>query len=756
MELKTGNPDLLELDITGMDCANCALTLERGVARLPGVEDCQVSYMTGKLRVTGHADRDAVEERVRSLGYDVAPQGASPAPSLVEEKRSPGLLQFMLSQRETALSVVGGALLLLSALLSILGAPAAIATILHLATILLTGTPLMAAGWRELVLARRVTINLLMGVATIGAVLIGETGEAATIIVLFALGESLEGFAADKARYSLRSLLDLVPQEAVVLQPCHNCEEHLGQDGYDGGPCPFCERHETRIPVADLRAGDTVLVRPGDRIPVDGTVMAGESAVDQSPITGESIPVAKAAGDEVLAGTINGAGALEVLVVRVAADSTLNHIIHMVEEAQEQRAPTQRFIDRFAEWYTPAVVILAVLIAVVPPLLFGAPFLDVPDGARGWLYRALALLIIACPCALVISTPVTIVSALTNAARKGILIKGGAPLEALADIRAFAFDKTGTLTEGQPALAAVQATDCQTGQAGPDCEPCRDLLALAAAVERRSEHPLAQAVVTAAEDSQLLNRYPAAQNVTSLTGAGVRGSVNGRAITIGSHVFFDTHIPHLDPLCQTASALENQGQTVMLLADNSVVRGVLSVADQVRPASQAALAELHALRPAPKTVMLTGDNASAARAIAARVGVDDVRAELLPGDKLEAVQGLEREYGSTAMVGDGINDAPALAAATVGIAMGNRGATQAMETADIVLMQSDLSRLPVAVRLSRRTRAIIHQNIALSLGIKAAVFVLALLGVASLWVAVFADVGASLIVIFNGMRMLRN
>jgi Cd2+/Zn2+-exporting ATPase len=614
----------------------------------------------------------------------------------------------------------------------------------------------LISGWRELIFSRSITINLLMSIAAVGAIIIGETGEAATVVVLFSLGEALEGYTADRARYSIRALLAMVPQEATVLQPCMDCAEHLGQDDYTGGPCPFCGTHEARVPVGDLRIGDTILIAPGDRIPMDGAILSGESAVNQAPITGESVPVAKTTGDDVFAGSINGAGALEVRVTRLAADNTLSRIIAMVEEAQSQRAPTQRFIDRFARWYTPGVVLLALLVAFLPPLLFDAPFWDTADGSPGWLYRALALLIVACPCALVISTPVTIVSGLTNAAWRGILIKGGAPLEALAAIRTFAFDKTGTLTQGEPALVTCQSVDCAAYNPDQPCAACDDLLALAAAVERRSEHPLAHAIVRAAESRRLLDRYPAAQNVTSLTGRGVQGQIADQPITIGTHSFFDTQYPHPPALCQTVTALEAQGQTTMLLAEGSTVRGVLGVADSPRPASQNALRDLKALDPAVHTVMLTGDNATVAGVIGETLGVDEVRAQLLPGDKLDAILQISAQYGPVAMVGDGINDAPALAAATVGIAMGSGGSPQAMETADVVLMQDDLQRLPDAVHLSRRTLAIIHQNVGLSLGLKAVFLLLTLFGWSTLWMAVFADMGASLLVTFNGMRMLRN
>ncbi len=756
MELHTPTPDTIELTIRGMDCADCALNLERSVARLEGVTACEVSFTTGRLRAVGTASQAAIEARVRALGYAVAaPETPDASTNRPDRSGWRGLWRFLRSRRDTTLAMIGAALLIGSAVFSLFHSPAFLATVLQWLVVALAGTPILISGWRELIFSRHITINLLMSIATIGAVIIGETGEAATVIVLFAIGEALEGYTAERARYSLGALLDMVPREAIAWRPRQDCAEHLGQDGYQGGPCPFCPSQETRIPVSELQIGDLILIPPGATIPMDGRVQGGASAVNQASITGESVPVHKATGDEVFAGSVNGEGALEVAVTRLAEDNTLSRIVRLVQEAQAQRAPTQRLIDRFARWYTPGVVLLAALVALVPPLLLAAPFWDSPDGSPGWLYRALALLIVACPCALVISTPVTIVSALARAARQGILIKGGAPLEALARIRVFAFDKTGTLTEGRPVLTSVRAVDCERPPDGR-CPPCDDLLALAAAVERRSEHPVAQAVVAAAEERHLLDRYPAARHVASLTGRGVRGEIDGQPVTIGNHALFDAEFPHPAALCQEIDTLEQQGQTAMLLDDGERVRGVLAVADHPRPASRSALAALKAASPAARAVMLTGDNTAVARSIASSVGLDDVRAELLPEQKLDAVRALAAEHGAVAMVGDGINDAPALAAATVGIAMGSGGAAQAMETADVVLMQDDLHRLPDAVRLSHRTLRIITQNVALSLGIKAAFLVLALFGWATLWLAVFADVGASLIVTVNGMRLLRD
>jgi len=493
-------------------------------------------------------------------------------------------------------------------------------------------------------------------------------------------------------------------------------------------------------------------------VPLDGVVLSGESAVNQAPITGESVPVDKAPGYEVYAGTVNGQGALTVRVTRHAADTTIARIIKMVEEAQAQKAPSQRFVDRFARVYTPAVIAVAAGVAILPPLigwLAGA-------GAYGallgeWFYRALVLLVIACPCALVISTPVSIVSAIASAARAGVLVKGGAYLESLGALKVIAFDKTGTLTAGEPQVVDVRCLDHPDEMAWQACPTCRQTLAEAAAVERRSEHPLARAVFRAAEGLGLTAETQAAEAVEALTGRGVRGRVNGHSVTVGAHSLVHEQHPDLaeGPLCERVHAAQAAGQTAMIVRDDCCgVRGYIAVADTLRPGAPAVMAELRRLG-IEHTLMLTGDNQATAQAIAQAAGVDDVRAELLPQDKVEAVESLLARYGGVAMVGDGVNDAPALARATVGIAMGAAGTDTALETADVALMADDLGKLPFAVKLSRRTRAIIGQNVALALGIKAVFLALALIGVATLWMAVFADVGASLIVILNGMRLLR-
>jgi Cd2+/Zn2+-exporting ATPase len=695
------------------------------VNQLSNVEAAQIDLAVGTLTVTfaeGEPDVETVGEAVRATGH-----------ALVIGRRPPehhpvaGFVRFLLSRRNTTLTAVAALLTLLGLLLTLLAATAWPVAALDLAArialagaILVGGLPIAQLAWREVTVTHTLGINTLMVIAVTGATLIGEWAEAAIVVVLFALGEALEGYASDRARSALEGLLDLAPPVALKRGP----DGSLGE-----------------TPVEALAIGDRVVIRPGDRVSVDGVVRAGQSAVDQAPITGESVPVAKEPGDEVYAGTVNGTGALEVEVTHLAADNTLNRMVALVQQAQARQAPVQRFIDRFARIYTPAVTVAAALVAAVPPLLFAQPFW----GDEGWLMRALQMLVIACPCALVISTPVSVVSAMTNAAARGVLIKGGRYLDALSRVTVFAFDKTGTLTEGEPITTDVLDV-CTCGACPEHCG-----LQFAASLEAQSSHPLARALLRAAEERTVA--LSPAEEVVILAGRGVEGVVDGSAVTVASHAHFDEYFPHDPNVCRQAEELAAQGKTVILVRHDDQVCGLFAIADTSRGTSRDVIA---ALRDEEiRTVMLTGDSGTVAAEIGREVGVDEVLAELLPSDKMAAISELSRDGRSVAMVGDGVNDAPALAQADVGIAMGGAGSAQAMETADVVLMGDDLTQLPFVLKLSRRTRSVIVANIVFALAVKAAVFGLAAAGLATLWMAIVADVGASVAVILNGMQLRR-
>jgi Cd2+/Zn2+-exporting ATPase len=726
-----------------MDCAGCARSIESGVRQLDGVQACELNFTTEKLRVTGDLDRAIIIARVRELGFEVVePPSETDTPDDLNKPLT--FWRFMRQRRETQLALLGALLIMPSVLFTeLLDIHHPLLDLAALGPLLTAGWPVARSAWLALRLNREININVLMTIAGVGAFIIGEYTEAGMVIVMFALGEALEGYTSSKARDSIRKLIQVAPNEAVILERQES------------------QILEKRVKVETLHLGDLILVKPGERIPMDGRVVAGSSAVNQAPITGESRLIEKSAGSEVFASSINGEGTLEIEVTHLADDNTISRLIKMVEEAQEKRAPAQRFVDQFARYYTPAVVALALLVAVIPPLFLGQPFLNPDPETFGWLYRGLALLVVACPCALVISAPVTIISALSNGAQHGILIKGGAYLEALSRIKAVAFDKTGTLTEGKPAVIKVQAAACANGRSYSSgdlvtCDQCDDLLALASAVERRSEHPIAQAILNEAEKSGLQERYPAAEMVTALTGRGVTGQVNGQKVTIGSHAYFDAHIAHHPDICTVADHQARQGHTPMLISAEGKYLGMLAVADSVRASSREAVEQLKTFG-IKAVVMLTGDTSATARQVGDQVGVTGVIANLLPENKVAAVEALQTEHGAVAMVGDGINDAPALATADVGIAMGaaSGGTAQAMETADITLMGDDLRQLPFAFRLSRAMMGTLTVNVILSIGIKLAFVLLVLLGLGTMWMAVLADMGTSLLVTLNGMRLLK-
>ncbi|MHB1343033.1 MAG: cation-translocating P-type ATPase [Thermoleophilia bacterium] len=703
------------LVLGGLDCADCARSIERAVVRREGVLYASVNFATSRLFMEFDCSEIPLEEvkrDVRSLGYEVWTDE-----EYKQHRKSAVPRPFFLRNRRALFTLVSFLFLIAGTAVWLLGdAPHLIAKVIFTVGIVVGGHLVARNGFSAIVRTRNVDMNVLMTVAVVGAVAVGEWIEAALVVTLFGLGETLESWAVERTRGSIQQLMELAPDEALIRH----------------------DDHEERVPVEQVTVGAHILVKPGARISLDGVVTEGSSAVDESPITGESFPQSKGEGDQVYAGTINQRGSLVVRVTSAAGDSTLARLIALVEEAQGQKAPAQRWVDSFAAYYTPAVMVLATLTALGPPLLLGASFSD-------WLYRALALLILACPCALVISTPVSIVSAIGAAGRQGVLIKGGTHLEAAGGVKAVAFDKTGTLTQGTPRVTGTTPIAPHTRE---------HVLALAGAVERDSEHPLAEAILHAA--AALDGRMARAEGFEAIPGLGARAWVEGALVHVGNSRLLaqlDTDIP--TEAAADLAAREARAETAVLVARDGEVVGVIGVADAIRPASRAAVEQLRAAG-VEKVLMLTGDNRATAAAVAAELGLDDYRAELLPDQKVDAVRELQAAYGAVAMVGDGINDAPALAAATVGIAMGAAGTDTALETADIALMADDLSKVPFTIRLSRATRATVRQNIGFALGLKLATLLLVFPGWLTLWMAVLADTGGSLVVIANGLRLLRH
>jgi Cd2+/Zn2+-exporting ATPase len=719
--------------ISGLDCAEEVLVLRNALADQPGIDDLQFDILRARMVVLFDPQRISTQDIVRQ----VARTGMR-ATAWREGRDASDGASWAIPVARTALTAASGALCLaaLAVHAAVSGSwPLALglhdhggadtgtwapwppwqAAVLYAASIVCGAwfvVPKACAAIRTL----RADMNLLMMVAVAGALALGEWFEAATVAFLFSLALLLEQASMRRARRAIAALLDLAPATARCL---------VGDNG----------QVEVR-PADAVPVGTRIAVRPGEKIPLDARVLEGTAHVNQAPITGESIPVLRLPGDEVFAGTICEDGSLTLQVTHRAADSTLARIVHMVEQAQARRSPSEQWVDRFARYYTPAMMVLAVLIAVAPPLLAGGLWSD-------WIYRALVLLVIACPCALVISTPVSIVSALTSAARQGVLIKGGRFLEACASLRAVAVDKTGTLTTGHPVVREVVAFD----SLAPG-----DVLARAASLECHSQHPLARAILTHARHQGVEIRP--AQDYRLLRGLGAEARDGGEPIWIGSHRLVHLRVEEPPDVHARALELEAAGYTVVAVGSGDRVCGLIALADELRPGTAEAFRALR-FAGVRRVVMLTGDNEATARIVAQQAGIVEFRAELLPEEKVRAVEELRAEEGAVAMVGDGVNDAPALAAATVGIAMGTAGTDVAIETADVALMADDLTRLPWLVRHARRTLRIVQQNVAFALGLKALFVVLTLLGLASLWLAIAADTGASLLVVFNGLRLLR-
>ena len=713
--------------VRGLDCAEEVDVLKKAVGGLEGVLDIDFDLLKGRMTVSYDpevVDTEAIQNAVKSTGMKAVPW---------EQRRTAGEPQpFWERYGRLVMTATSGVLLvagflshwfmhgsLIHALAPGHGTQAGafpLAPLLFYIGAIVTGAWYVAP--RALHAARQFTpdMNLLMTLAIIGASVIGEWFEAGTVAFLFSLALLLEQWSVSRARHAVSALLDLSPNTARYI-------------------CPHDGDIEEK-PVEEVPLGATVVVRPGERIPLDGEVLEGTTSVDQSPITGESVPVGKESGDEVFAGTINGEGAFKFRATRTAEDTTLARIIHMVEEAQGRRAQAEQWIEKFARYYTPIMMGLALVIAAGPPLVFSAPLIP-------WLYRGLVILVIACPCALVISTPVSIVSALASAARNGVLVKGGVFLEEAGRLKALAMDKTGTLTLGHPEVQALVPFNGHT----PD-----ELLRLAATLEAHSEHPLARAILRKAEAEGI--EPGEARGFQAIRGKGAEAEVDGRVFWIGSDRLMHEKGQETEDVHNTAEELEDAGHSVVAIGNEHHVCGLIGVADPVR---DEASGTVEALKRAgiEKLLMLTGDNEGTARAVAEATGIDEFRAELLPEDKVAAVESMTGEFGHTAMVGDGVNDAPAMATSGFGVAMGAMGTDVAIETADVALMSDDLPKLPWLIKHSRHTLRIIKQNVVFALGLKAVFIALAVFGWASLWMAIAADMGASLLVIFNALRLLR-
>lgn len=687
------------LRIDGMDCPTCATVIEHALQRMDGVLEASVSHAAERLRLefdSGKIELPAIVQRIQALGY-----------SVLEKDDEVG---WLIEHRELVLSGAAGLMLLAGWLTGLADAPRSLSLSLLLGAYAAGGFYTLRDAWQSL-RSRRFDIDTLMIVAAAGAAALGAWAEGALLLFLFSLGHALEHMAMDRARKAIEALAELAPKTASVQR---------------GGV-------EIEVRVEELQRGDRVVVKPGQRISADGQVASGNSAVDQSPVTGESMPVDKRPGDKVFAGTVNGEGAIVIEVTKLAQESTLARMVKMVTEAQTQKSPTQRFTDRFERIFVPAVLIGVGLLIALPPL-FGFPFAES-------FYRAMAVLVAASPCALAIATPSAVLSGIARAARGGVLIKGGEHLENLGTLTAIAFDKTGTLTVGKPKITDVVALSGDEDS----------LLKIAAAAESRSAHPLAQAVVTEAKRRGL--SWTEARQVEAVTGKGLRADIDGKKVTIGNVKLFDGEVLP-ETIKREAERLGSEGKTIMLIQAGDQFLGVLALADVPRAAVRGVLERLHQLG-FRKTIMLTGDNERVGRAIANAVGLDEVKAGLLPEDKVKAMEELGQRYGQVAMVGDGVNDAPAMARATVGIAMGGAGTDVALETADVALMADDLGKLPFAVSLSRASRRIIRQNLWVSLGVVAILIPATLFGWAGIGFAVLVHEGSTMVVVLNALRLLQ-
>ncbi|MEI3598729.1 MULTISPECIES: heavy metal translocating P-type ATPase [unclassified Oceanobacillus] len=702
--VKRSEQEMKAYRVQGFSCASCAATFESNVKELPGVKDAKVNFGASKVYVKGETTIEDLEKA-----------GSFENLKVRDDKEKRVERKPFWKQKENIKVYISAVLLVISwFLVQEYGEGHMIPTVGYASSILIGGYSLFIAGFKNL---SRLNFDMktLMTIAVIGAAIIGEWGEGATVVILFAITEALERYSMDTARKSIESLMDIAPNEALIRRG----------------------NEEMMVNVENILVNDIMIVKPGQKLAMDGVIINGTSTLNQAAITGESVPVIKTMNDEVFAGTLNEEGLLEVKVTKHVEDTTLSKIIHLVEEAQAERAPAQAFVDKFARYYTPAIVILSLLVAVVPPLLFGGVWAE-------WVYQGLAVLVVGCPCALVVSTPVAVVTAIGNAAKHGVLIKGGVHLEESGALQAIAFDKTGTLTEGIPAVTDIVTYD----------ENESEWMTITAAIEKNSQHPLASAIVRKAKEKRLNFNNVTVEEFHSITGKGVKAKVNDVMYYVGSpNLFEELHGNIESTIKEKITHMQTEGKTVMVSGTENKILSLIAVADEIRESSKEVIGKLNKL--GIETVMLTGDNQRTATAIGKQVGVSDIKADLLPEDKLNLIKELRGKHQNVAMVGDGVNDAPALAASTVGVAMGGAGTDTALETADVALMSDDLSKLPYTVKLSRRALAIIKQNITFSLAIKAAALLLVVPGWLTLWIAIFADMGATLLVTLNSLRLLK-
>lgn len=700
-EVRKQNKRIKTYNIVGMDCGSCAKSIENHLNTIPTVKSVSVNFSTGKMKVEHENSVEEIVSEVSKIGFK--------ASLLTKNSKSS---QASMNKDSNSLMVVSGVLIALGFIGSYSGISSFMTTLLYAVATVMSGYKPVKSAYYS-IKSRSLDMNVLMSAAAIGAALIGEWLEGATVVWLFALGTALQNRSIEHTRHSIRNLMDLAPSEAWIK---------VGSE-------------LVKKPVEDVSVGEIVVVKPGDKIPLDGEIVQGESSVNQAPITGESIPVDKIIGDTVYAGTINESGSLEVKVTKLVEDTTISKIIHLVEEAQEQKAPTQAFVDRFASIYTPIIFVLALAVMVLPPLL--------GFGTWGeWIYKGLELLVVACPCALVISTPVAIVSAIGNAAKNGVLIKGGTFLEQAGKISAIAFDKTGTLTEGKPYVTEVKALNISE----------EEVLSIALTLEEYSTHPIAKTIVEYAKDNGIQSKN--GELFKSIVGKGVQATIDGAVHYAGNLKLFEEIDIALDTIKNKVQELQGKGKTVVIIGTKQEIMGIIAVSDTIRKTTVKALDGLKQVG-IKQVVMLTGDNAGTAKMISTEANINRYFADLLPEDKVAVIKQLQNEGHKVAMVGDGINDAPALATADLGIAMGGAGADTAMETADIVLMADNLEKLPHTIKLSRKSLAVIKQNIRFSLIIKFIALVLIFPGWLTLWLAVLSDTGAAIIVILNALRLLK-